>query len=160
MSIRAIRGSKISPIKPLLLPSPGSKNFRANSNGGKPYIRRNSLRNAPPSQNPNPSLTSSISIPPPNNRLATTIRSHRNHNFGGTPTSLPNTSCTYLSEHPNASESSPTLYPDRNANFSKQTGARPSGNNTTQMESPRTILIQAHHLSDILMRGKIRMARD
>jgi hypothetical protein len=28
------------------------------------------------------------------------------------------------------------------------------------MESPRTILIQAHHLSDILMRGKIRMARD
>jgi hypothetical protein len=116
---------------------------------------RNSLRKPFPWEKPSLSPTSPGLTPSHRSRSATAILSRRNHNFGGTPTSLPKTSCTYLPECPSASESSPTRNPHRTASPFRQSLGRPSANSTSHMASSRAILIFTYLLIVHEICGKI-----
>jgi hypothetical protein len=118
---------------------------------------RNTLRKPLPWEKPSLSPTSPGLTPSHRSRSATDIRSRRSHNFGGTPRSLPKTSCTYLSECPSASESSPTRNPHRTASPCKHCAARPSENSTSHLVSSRIILIWTHLLIVHEICGKIHL---
>ena len=75
------------------------------SNGGIRSIARNSRRKLFAFENPKSSATSAGDFPPINFRRATTIRSQRLHNYGGSPMSRVKTEYKYRSLHPSSEQS-------------------------------------------------------